>query len=41
MKHGVEVVDRVMKHGLVVKQARSNLRSIRTTMGLKAGDHEL
>jgi hypothetical protein len=41
MKHGVEVVDRIMKYSVVVKEARSILRSIQTTVGLKAGDHEL
>jgi hypothetical protein len=41
MKHGVEAVDRIMKHGVVVKEARSNLQSIQTSMGLKASDHEL
>jgi hypothetical protein len=41
MKHGVEVADMIMKHSVVVKGARSNLRSFRTTVGLKAGDHEL
>jgi hypothetical protein len=33
--------DRIMKHGVVVKEARSIVRSIRTNVGLKAGDHEL
>jgi hypothetical protein len=40
-KHGVEAADWMMKHGVVVKEARSNLRSIQTTVGLKADDHEL
>jgi hypothetical protein len=41
MKHGVEAADRIMKHGVVVNEARSNVRSIRITVGLKASDHEL
>jgi hypothetical protein len=41
MKHGVEAADRIMKHGVVVNEARSNLQSVRTTISLKAGDHEL
>jgi hypothetical protein len=41
MKHGVEAQDRIMKHDVVVNEARSNVRSIQTTMGLKVGDHEL
>jgi hypothetical protein len=41
MKHGVEATDRIMKHGVVVNEAKSNLSSIRTTVGLKVGDHEL
>jgi hypothetical protein len=41
MKHGVEATDRIIKHGVVVKKARSNLQSIRTTVDLNAGDHEL
>jgi hypothetical protein len=41
MKHGVEAADRIIKHGVVVKEARSNHRSIQTTVGLKASDHEL
>jgi hypothetical protein len=41
MKHGVVAVDKIMKHGVMVKKTRSNLRSIRTTVVLKAGDHEL
>jgi hypothetical protein len=40
MKHGVEAANRIMKHIVAVKVARSDLRSIWTTMGLKAGDHE-
>jgi hypothetical protein len=39
-KHGVEAADWMMKHGVVVKEARSNLRSIHTTVSLKASDHE-
>jgi hypothetical protein len=41
MKHGVEAADRIIKHGVVVNEARSNLQSIQTIVGLKAGDHEL
>jgi hypothetical protein len=41
MKHGVVVVDKIMKYGVVVNEARSNVQSIRTTVGLKASDHEL
>jgi hypothetical protein len=41
MKHGVEVADMIMKHSVVVNEARSNLSRIQTTVGLKAGDHEL
>jgi hypothetical protein len=41
MKHGVEAADRIMKHGVVVKEARLNLESIQTNVGLKASDHEL
>jgi hypothetical protein len=41
MKHGVEAVNRIMKHSVVVNEARSNLSRIQTTEGLKAGDHEL
>jgi hypothetical protein len=37
----VEAADRIMKHGGVVNEARSNLRSIPTTVGLKDGDHDL
>jgi hypothetical protein len=41
MKHGVEAVDMIIKHDVVVNEARSNLQNIQTTVGLKAGDHEL
>jgi hypothetical protein len=41
MKHGVEAADKIMKHGVVVNKARSNLRSIQTNVGLNVGDHEL
>jgi hypothetical protein len=41
MKHDVEAVDRIMNHGVVVKEARSNLQTIQTIVSLKAGDHEL
>jgi hypothetical protein len=41
IKHGVVTADRIMKYGVVVNEARSNVQSIRTTVGLKAGDHEL
>jgi hypothetical protein len=37
----VEAVDRIMKHSVVVNEARSNLRSIQTIVGLKAGDYKL
>jgi hypothetical protein len=37
----MEAADRIMKHGVVVNEARSNLQSIQTIVGLKAGDHEL
>jgi hypothetical protein len=41
MKHGVAAMDRIMKHCVVVNEARSNVRRIRTTMGLKVSGHEL
>jgi hypothetical protein len=41
MKHGVVAVDKIMKYGVVVNKARSNVQSIRTTVGLKASDNEL
>jgi hypothetical protein len=41
MKHGVEAMDRIMKHGVVVNEARSNVQNIRTVVGLKADNHEL
>jgi hypothetical protein len=41
MKYGVEAADKIMKLDVVVNEARSNVRSIWTAMGLKAGDHEL
>jgi hypothetical protein len=41
MKYGVEAADRIMKHGVVVNEARSNVQSIQTTVGLKTSDHEL
>jgi hypothetical protein len=37
----MEAVDRIMKHCVVVNEARSNLSRIRIIVGLKVGDLEL
>jgi hypothetical protein len=40
MKHGVEAAEGIMKYGVVVKEARSNLQSLQATVGLKARDYK-